>query len=165
MPSPEIVELLRPEWLRTAAHESGHAVAAAVQGITVEGARVWYEGHGQRTIVRGVMHPGRVRRGGPSGVHLADAELVMALAGPAAEVMWRRRAERVGTGTAERATQVMSAGDLRNARVALRGSALSLGEGRAMAHQLVRAHWSGIEQVARQLARRGYLSGSSVRAR
>lgn len=163
MPPPDVVEKLRSEWLRTCAHEAGHGVIAVVQGIPVEFARVWYQGHGRHTTVGGVMRRGPFRRGGLRGVQRADAELLMALAGAAAETMWRRRAERVGAGAAGRAAEGMSGGDLRNARAALRESSLSLSEGRAVTRQLVREHWSDIERTARELARRGYLPGSLVR--
>jgi len=165
MPSPEIVAKLGPEWLRTAAHEAGHAVIAAVQGIPVDHARVWYVGSGQSTYVRGVMHPGRERRGaGLVGSQRADAELVMALAGPAAEVAWLRHAERMRAGAAEHTTEHMWDGDIHNARKALRaGATLTLSQGRAQARMLVRAHWRGIERTAAQLARRGYIAGPSVR--
>lgn len=162
MPSPEIVQALRPEWLRTAAHEAGHAVVATVQGIPVDSARVWYQGHGEHVAVRGLMRPGdgeHVLVGNPS---LADAWLLMALAGPAAEALWRQRSESAGAGAARRGADDSSGADLRNARRYLRKASLSFGAARFEALRLVRAHWHGVERTARELSRRGYLPGSSV---
>jgi hypothetical protein len=69
----------------------------------------------------------------------------------------------MSAGAAQREADGWCAGDLANARAAVRdGAELTLIEGRARARELVRAHWSGIERTAAQLARQGVIPGSSV---
>lgn len=159
-PSPEVVQRLWPEWERAAIHEAGHAVVAVMQGIEVEFARLYYHGSGRWTEVRGVVRRGRCDL---RDTRAADAAVLIAFAGPAAEALWLRRHDGAGDGAAQRAADESSGDDLVNVRAYLRCSSLTHSEGRREALRMVTRHWSGIQRTARALARRGRLPGSAVR--
>lgn len=157
----QVAPELRENWDRAAAHEAGHAVAARMVGLSVRDVRIWQDGNRPDSGVAGVTRIGDGRRR-LVGTELADALLVVALAGTAAETLWLRRTVRRIPGPLRRDVAAACRTDQRNARRAAHRSTLSLPDGRARAGDLVRANWPDVRRVAVLLGRSGHLSGSAV---
>ncbi|WP_367139516.1 hypothetical protein [Saccharothrix sp. HUAS TT1] len=161
------------EWIRTAVHEAGHAVALAALDLPLH--EVWVRLEPVTKLfgenswrVRGCAEvaPG----GGQVDVEDADTDtwIVATMAGPEAEARWRMRQEGVWFACTARSLVAASPyvrGDLDEIRDLLgsRHSTLIRETAQARTAELLGRRWMAVVRVGRALAESGRLTAGDVR--